>query len=125
MKRDHFLRHLLAALLLALTGYALVFQIIEHRRTRQGPWVVTFTSFSNGTPSLIFDQEALGITNVQVVLDEAPPQTNGVKTVRFAQARTPPFPTPFGRCVFLNTTSLPGTVVLEVVGTKFNCCRVC
>jgi len=116
MKRDRFLRHVLLALLLALAGYALLFRLIEHRRTRNGPWQVTFIGFTNGGPSLIIDQAALGITHVQVVFAGTPPATNGAETVRFAQARTTPFATPLGQCVFLDTISLPGTVVLEVFG---------
>jgi hypothetical protein len=116
MKRERFLTHVLLALGLALGIYALLFGAIEHRRNRQGPWRVAFTAAANAAPCLIVNQTALGITNVQLVFGAAPAPTHSAVVVDFAQARATPFPTPYGRCVFLDTLSLPGTVVLELFG---------
>jgi hypothetical protein len=115
MKRERFFTHVLLALGLALGTYALSFGCIEHRRNRQGPWHITFTA-THGAPCLIVNQPTLGITNVQVVFDAAPTPTNPAVVVEFALARATPFATPFGQCVFLDTLSLPGTVVLELFG---------
>ena len=116
MKRERFFTHVLLALGLALGTYALSFGCIEHRRNRQGPWQVTFTTATNGAPCLIVNQPTLGITNVQLVFAAVPVATNPAVTVDFARARATPFATPFGQCVFLDTLSLPGTVVLELYG---------
>lgn len=96
-------------------GYLLLFHAIESRRVAKGPWRVTFT-VADHVPSLRIHQPVLGIAEVQIVFSAARLSTNLNETVRFDQARPVPFDLPFGRCVFLDTTFLPGTVVLEAFG---------
>ncbi|HWI58463.1 MAG TPA: hypothetical protein VNZ22_14660, partial [Bacillota bacterium] len=60
-------------------------------------------------------QPKLAITNVQIsFLDEPQPPTNAVTTLQFDQARDVPFTVPFGSCIFMDTTFLPGTVTLRL-----------
>ena len=65
MNPNNPLRHFVAAFLIALLGYYVVYHAIEHRRTRKGPWVVTFRQAPDG-PSLVINQPTLHITNVQI-----------------------------------------------------------
>lgn len=137
MKPEGALKHFFLALLLAVLGYVLFYYGIEHWRTRKGPWRVTFTT-SAQTPAILIAQPSLGITNVQIrfapdsltstSLTGAPAperlQTISLATnspalpitLTFGQLRALPYEVPFGKCIFLDTTSLPGTVVLELFG---------
>ena len=99
----------------ALAVYALTYTWIEHRRTRQGPWEVSF-EVQTGTPSVVIVQPSLGIQNVRLVFAGQKFATNYAERVSFSQARPVPFDVPFGRCVFLDPLFLPGTVVLELFG---------
>lgn len=96
-------------------AYLLLFHAIESRRVAKGPWRVTF-AVREGVPSLIVNQPALKIEAVEIVFGDEHLATNLFYTVQFDQARPVPFELPFGRCVFLDATFLPGTVVLEAFG---------
>lgn len=107
----------LLVLAVTILGYALVFGWIEHRRVRQGPWQVTFTTAANGAPALIINQPRVGVTNVQLVFPGASPASGpAAELMLFAAARPVPFDLPFGQCVFQDTTFLPGTVVIQAFG---------
>jgi hypothetical protein len=115
MKSEGTLKHFVVALLLAVGCYALFYPSIEHRRTRKGPWEVTFARTNGNVPLLIIDQPKLAITNVQVMfVDEVvePGQTN--THIMFGEPKPVPFPVPFGTCVFMDTTFLPGTVTFQL-----------
>lgn len=100
-----------------MAAYAALYYAIEHRRASKGPWEVTFTESESGAPAILINQTALGITNIQVSFAGAEASlTNATVKLTFAQARKTPFDVPYGRCVFLDTVSLPGTVVLEMFG---------
>jgi hypothetical protein len=115
MKDRSGLRHFFIAFLLAILLYVVAFHWIEHRRGAKGPWVVSFISESGQPPSLLINQHALGITNVSVVFENA--RTNAFsETIRFESARSVPFLVPFGECIFLDSTFLPGTVTLRCFG---------
>ncbi len=117
MKSDGILRHVLIALVLALGCYALFYRSIENRRVRKGPWEVIFTNTAPDTPAIIINQPALAITNMRVSFPAQSPATaNAATTLVFNQAQPVPFNVPFGRCVFLDTTFLPGTVTLQLFG---------
>ena len=138
MKPEGPAKHFILAFLLALVGYVLFYQSIEHRRTRKGPWQVTFTHSATGVPAIAIDQPRLAITNVQISFPEASlPATNSssafafdparlespvtnyqsrITTLLFDQPRPVPFEVPFGRCVFMDTTFLPGTITFELFG---------
>jgi hypothetical protein len=117
--------------MLALVGYAVFYQGIERWRARNGPWRVTFTHSSARAPVITIDQPALAITNVQVIFSvenlpaSTAPGTFPTETSRpnspitpllFAQPRSVPYEVPFGQCVFLDLSSLPGTVTFELFG---------
>jgi hypothetical protein len=115
MKRSRFGLQLLGVFLVVLVGYAGLFGWIEHRRAVKGPWVVTCTSAA-GVPSLVINQAALGIRDVRIVFASAQSPSNTTQRVEFSQARPWPFAVPFGRCIFMDSTFLPGTIVLEMFG---------
>ena len=117
MKPEGPARHFLLAFLLAVAGYIVCYQAIEHRRSHNGPWRVTFTRHEAGAPLLLINQPLLRITNVQVEFAaEALPATHLPMTMVFDQPKPVPYPVPFGSCVFMDTTFLPGTVTLELFG---------
>jgi hypothetical protein len=115
MKSDNPVKHFLLAFVLALACYVLFYWGIEHRRNRKGPWQVVFEGEPARPPSLIIHQPFLAITNVRILFaDEPSPGTN--VTLDFRQPRQVPYPLPFGQCVFMDTTFLPGTVTLQMFG---------
>lgn len=108
------LRLFATAFIIAVVGYVLLFYFIENRRPQRGPWTVTFAATPEGKSWLVINQHRLGITNVQIDLWLTnAPGTNVFGQVQFDQARKVPFDLPVGRCVFLDTTFLPGTVTLQ------------
>jgi hypothetical protein len=138
MKREGLAKHFLLAFLLALVGYIFFYQTIEHRRTRKGPWQVTFSHSTAGDPAIIIAQPKLAITNVQIsfpgeilsVTNAAGPLASRLEplnspvthsssltaTLLFAQPKPVPYEVPFGQCVFMDTTFLPGTVTFQIFG---------
>lgn len=114
MKSLGTLKHFVVAFFIALAVYAVFYLGIEHRRTRQGPWVVTFTN-SPADPTLVINQPSLQITNLAISFPRqtAPPVS---VTARFEQPQQWPFDVPFGQCLFEDTTFLPGTVVFKMFG---------
>ncbi|HNT14683.1 MAG TPA: hypothetical protein PKO21_07460 [Verrucomicrobiota bacterium] len=101
----------LASALLYFAG----FTWIEHNRYKKGPWEFVFRA-TNQTPVLEIIQPALGLSNVTLIFLQAPLPSHLPQTVRFQLGQPPPFDLPFGRCVFLDTLFLPGTVVVEAFG---------
>ena len=117
MKPEGPAKHFILAFLLALAGYISFYQIIEHRRTRNGPWQVTFTTGAEGVPGIVVNQPKLGITNVQISFaGQNQPATNRPVTMLFRQPKPVPYEVPFGNCVFMDTTFLPGTVTFQLIG---------
>jgi hypothetical protein len=118
MKTDGLLRHVAWVFAVALVIYICGYMVIEHRRTRNGPWQVAFTNDASGAPALLVNQPQLAITNVLMVFpgETIPPLTNATVLPAFMQPRPVPFDVPFGKCVFMDTTSLPGTIVFELFG---------
>jgi hypothetical protein len=117
IKSESPVKHFVLAFVIALAGYAVTYHLIEHRRVRNGPWQVTFTVNSNGAPALVIRQPTLAITNLQIdFAGETFPTTNASQAFDYAQPRPVPYPVPFGTCVFMDTTFLPGTLTLDVFG---------
>lgn len=117
MKPESALRHFVLAFLLALAGYAVFYAAIEHRRTRQGPWEVTFTNTTPHTPGIVIHHPKLGISNVRISFAGQPAApTNQCRKLSFSQPQAVPYDVPFGRCVFMDTTFLPGTVTFQLFG---------
>jgi hypothetical protein len=77
-----------------------------------------FTADAAGRPMLQIEQHRLGITNKQIVFNRAastlPPP--GPIAVAFVDPKPVPFEVPFGQCVFMDTTFLPGSVTLHLFG---------
>jgi hypothetical protein len=131
-------KHFVLAFVLALVGYAACYLGIEHWRARKGPWRVTFTPSYAHARVITIDQPGLAITHVQIIFtnenllasnapgafpanlshsnspvtDHSSPGT----TLLFAQQRSVPYEVPFGRCVFLDLSSLPGTATFDLLG---------
>jgi hypothetical protein len=117
MKPDRAAKHFIVAFLLALVGYIVCYQSIEHRRTRHGPWQVAFTRTVAGEPAIVINQPKLGITNVQIgFAGQRVPPISDTTILVFAAPHPVPFDVPFGKCVFMDTTFLPGTVTLSLFG---------
>jgi len=117
MKRDRLLKHTLVAFGIALLVYVTFYTAIEHRRARAGPWQVTFTNDTASARAIIINQPALGIKNVQIsFVGEPNSLPAAARTLQFGEARAVPFEVPFGKCVFLDTTFLPGTIALNLSG---------
>ena len=114
MKSDSLLRHVIVPFAIAVVVYIVFYTLIEHRRTKNGPWRVTFTSNASHEAALSIDQPALGITNAGVVFkDQILPANFPTKVLTFEQPKPVPYDAPFGKCIFMDTTFLPGTLVLE------------
>jgi hypothetical protein len=111
------LKHFIAAFVIALVFYIFAYHAIEHRRVRKGPWTVTFTNGPAAVPALIIDQSILGATNVQILFTGHSAGSNReAQTLVFAQPRPVPYDVPFGQCIFMDTTFLPGTVTFQLYG---------
>src|SRR5579871_3299651 len=117
MKSDNLLRHIWVPFLIAVVVYLFFYTGIEHRRTRKGPWEVVFTNNATGTPELIINQQTLAITNLQITFPgESNVMNSQAATMEFKHPREVPYPVPFGKCVFMDTTFLPGTIVFDLFG---------
>ena len=116
MKPERPFKPLLLVFTAALLVYCVAYLGIEHRRTRKGPWQVTFTTNQSGAATLIVSQPALAITNFKVVFPDSSSPTNVPVDVRFNRALPVPYDLPFGQCIFQDTTFLPGTIVLNAFG---------
>jgi len=117
MKSDGPMKHFILAFLLAVICYVFFYHAIEGRRTRKGPWEITFTNDASGDPALLINQPRLAITNAQITfLSEQIHGKFSASTLAFNQAHPVPYDVPFGSCIFMDTTFLPGTVTLKLYG---------
>src|SRR5947207_1147876 len=117
MKSDNPAKHFIIPLVIAIAIYAVSYNWIEHRRARNGPWKVAFIRTAGGVPAIVIDQPKVGVTNVQInFLEETLAATNPPTTITFDQARAVPFDLPFGQCVFMDPTFLPGTLTFHLFG---------
>ena len=114
MKSDNLFRHLVIPFVAAVVVYVIFYSWIENRRNRKGPWEVTFTTAS-GAQALVINQPKLAITTMQITFTGVTNSaTNAV--LSFSQPREVPWDAPFGKCVFMDTTFLPGTIVFDLFG---------
>jgi len=117
MKSSGPLKHFIFAFIIAVVVYVVFFYGIEHRRTVNGPWQVTFTNSPTGVPELIVSQPKLGVSNLPIAfIDDKLPLTNSSGRLVFDTPKQVPFPVPFGQCIFMDTTFLPGTVTFNLFG---------
>jgi len=114
--RENPLKHFLVAFSIAVGIYLIFYQFIEHRRNRKGSWQVTFTNSISGDPQVIINQPFISITNVRMIFTGATMPTKEVTTLIFDQPRQVPYDVPFGTCIFLDTTFLPGTATFRFFG---------
>ena len=115
MKSDGIIKQVVAVFVVALAVYIFAYSAIEHRRTRNGPWQVAFTNDAAGSPALLINQPKLAITNVQIIFPDEPMPSN-TAPLDLAQPQPVPFDVPFGKCLFMDTTFLPGTIVFDFFG---------
>jgi hypothetical protein len=123
MKPDRLWCHLAIALAGAVVLYIAMFLWLEHRRTRLGPWEVTFVHQPPASPRLIVAQPRLNISDVQIALPTHLTATATNVTLRFDAGRTVPFEVPFGQCTYQDPLFLPGVVALDVGGQKIQMFR--
>jgi hypothetical protein len=110
-------KHLAVAFVIALALYVFAYHAIEHRRNRNGPWRIAFTNDPAGRPTLQINQPALGLTNLLLVFEgEQLSPTNTLDSLVFDIPKPVPYPVPFGRCLFMDTTFLPGTLTFQMFG---------
>lgn len=114
MKSSGPLKHFILAAVIALVLYLIFYNFIENRRTRNGPWRVTFTNEA-GAPELIVVESALNVTNCKITFP-GEPAADKYETLVFAQPQSVPFDVPFGKCVFEDTTFQPGTIAFQFFG---------
>ena len=116
MKADNPARHFITAFLIALAVYFIAYNFIEHRRLRQGPWILNFTTNAVGIPEIVINQSRLGLTNVQILFAGEQVTNAFIPTGprSFANPKPVPYPIPFGKCIFMDTTFLPGTLTLNL-----------
>jgi len=98
---------------ITLIVYVAVFSWVENNRRKHGPWEITFTEVDN-SPALLVNHAQLGLTNITIIFSGVPVTTNSAQTIRFEHGRVAPFDLPFGKCVFLDTLFLPGSVTVEI-----------
>ena len=115
MKKDHPAKHFLIPFFIAVAVYAIAYSWIEHRRTRNGPWELTFSTNQAGNAVVLIHQPKLGLMNITLAFDSPPVPLNTNLPVRlsFAQPRPVPYDLPFGKCLFMDTTFLPGTLTFS------------
>ena len=99
----------------SLIGYIAVFSWMENNRRKDGPWEITFKQVDN-SPALLVSHTKLGLTNITIIFPGVAATTNTSTTLRFEHGRVAPFDLPFGKCVFLDTLYLPGTVTMDAFG---------
>jgi len=65
----------------------------------------------------MIDQPALHLTNVAInFAGNGVLGTNRSSTLIFDQPRPVPYDVPYGKCLFMDTTFLPGTLTLQLFG---------
>jgi hypothetical protein len=101
--------------LVTLIGYVTVFSWVESRRQKNGPWELTFTQVDT-SPALSINHAKQGITNITIVFAGANTPAQLPQTIRLRHGQVAPFDLPFGKCVFLDTLFLPGSVTCEIFG---------
>jgi hypothetical protein len=111
---DRLLKHLVIPVIIAVVFYIIAFTAIERHRHARKPWSVEY-AVSHGIPAIIVHQPDLGIDSFQITFgSNALVGATAPGTVVFDDLERTN--APFGRVEFLDTTFLPGTVVLDLFG---------
>ena len=98
---------------LILLCYVLIYGCDRHLRLRNGPWDLHFSREDNGTPRLIINQAALGITNVILRLEGEVVQMEPT-LVRFEGSEAVKIP--YGKVRTFYRSYLPGMIRLDLFG---------
>ena len=116
--RDNPAKHFIVPLLAAVVIYIIAYGGIEYLRNRKGAWQMTFTrAQTTDFPALLINQPTLRLTNIQVVFtNQARSFTNPPSHLSFGRPKPVPYDLPFGKCIFVDTTFLPGTVTMQMFG---------
>lgn len=117
MKPDLALKQIVVVFVATVFLYLAVFYGVEHLRSRNGPWEVTFAQDDAGPPAVVVSQPRLQIHNLRILFPgEQCPAGSRPQPVLFDKPRPVPFEVPFGRCLFEDLTFLPGTVTFDLFG---------
>lgn len=112
MRPEGILKHIAAALVIAVVFYFVTFTWIQRRRAANGPWEVTFRADAAGVPALSIFESKLNISKtLRFPRDRTTPNLS--RTITFGQD-TPDLP--FGDMVYQDPTFLPGTVTMGLFG---------
>ena len=66
---------------------------------------------------VLINQPKVGVTNVQLVFSGGQlPASHTPGTMVFDKPREVPFDVPFGKCIFMDATFLPGTLTFRFFG---------
>jgi hypothetical protein len=115
MRQEGILKHIAAALVIAVVFYFVTFTWIERRRAANGPWQITFRSDVAGVPALSIAESKLNISQtVQFPRGKTTPNLS--QTITFG---TDPPDLPFGELVYHDPTFLPGAVTMRLFGHQF------
>lgn len=98
---------------LVLLCYVLVYGCDRHLRFKNGPWELNFSRESDGTPRLIINQAALGITNVALRLEGEVFRLEP-SLVRFEGSKAVKIP--YGKVQAFYRIYLPGMIRLDLFG---------
>jgi hypothetical protein len=116
MRSDNPIRHFAVAFVLAIISYVVAYGFIEHRRVRKGPWQVIFTNTPAGDPVLVINQPALAIRETAIQFSGYSMPGRLTNQPAFREPRQVPWDVPFGKCIFMDTTFLPGTLTFQMFG---------
>jgi hypothetical protein len=98
----------------AVIFYALAWSWLNKWHTGKGPWEVKFSTNSAGVPQLVIAQPVLGLSNITVLFEgETLAATNGTGFIAFDKPKTA---TPFGRVIYDDLMSQPGSVAVDCFG---------
>jgi hypothetical protein len=114
MRPEGILKHITAALVIAVVFYFAGFTWLEHRRLANGPWQITFQADAGGVPALAISESKLNLSQT-LRFPHAKATPNLSQTITFGQD-TPDLP--FGEMVFQDPTFLPGTVTMQLFGHR-------
>lgn len=111
---------------LVLLCYVLIYGCDRHLRFKNGPWELHFSRESDGTPRLVINQAALGITNVTLRLEGEIVRLDPT-LVRFEDSEAVKIPygkfegseavkIPYGKVLGFYRSYLPGMIRLDLFG---------
>lgn len=96
-----------------LLCYVLMYGCDRHLRLKNGPWDLNFSRESDGTPRLVINQAALGITNVILRLEGEIVRLDPT-LVRFEGSESVKIP--YGKVQAFYRSYLPGMIRLDLFG---------